>query len=196
MLTILVDRGAVSSDLPDNPDSPQYQALTWIAGDPSYFSYSEDRAVQRYALAVLAYSLKAPEQGGTGRRAQARNMTEWLDYTDECTWFTTSEESSICDSSGMYEIIDIRNYSLEGSLPTDVALLSNSLRKYSILSLRFILRSSWHRSICSDVVLLSLTKVSYLSTGSLNLDGNAIQGQIPTEFGTLSLLGAFFFPFN
>jgi hypothetical protein len=135
MVSILEDRGAVTPDLLEDSNSPQNQALMWISADPKYFDYGDERAVQRYALAVLAHSLTLPSLVGAGRRAQEGDMTQWLDYTDECTWFTSSEDFPICDSFGNYEIIDIRNFNLEGFLPPEVALLSNSLRKYLPLSL-------------------------------------------------------------
>jgi hypothetical protein len=134
MLSILVDRGGVSADLVDSPESPQYQALTWLSADPNYDDYSENRAIQRWALAVFAHSLRPPLQEGAGRRAQRSTLPGWLAYSDECTWFTTSEEGPICDSFGMYETIDVRNLNLIGSLPSELALLSNSLRKYPFWS--------------------------------------------------------------
>lgn len=130
MLTILVDRGALSSDVVDSPDSPQHQALTWLSGDPSYAEYDEDRAIQRWVLATMALSLESLSTAGTGRRTQTGTIPGWLEYTDECTWFTSSD-GPICNPSGLYETIDVQDMNLEGFLPTELALLSNSLRKFS-----------------------------------------------------------------
>jgi hypothetical protein len=130
MLSVLVDRGAVSVDVADSPDSPQYQALTWLSQDPSYSEYGEDRAVQRWALAVVALTVAPPSMGGPGRRAQMGILPGWMEYSDECTWYTAGDVP-ICNSMGMYESIDMHDLFLKGSVPRELALMSNSLRKFS-----------------------------------------------------------------
>lgn len=145
MVTLLVDQGALSPDVVDSPESPQYQALEWLSLDPNFYDYSEERATQRYVLAVMATSLQPV---GAGRRRL--ELGGWMDYTDECTWFSSSS-SAVCNDAGLYRTIDIQDIELDGELPAEIALLSNSLT-------------------------------------SINMDRNNLQGQIPAEFGDLSLL--------
>lgn len=125
VLDLLISRKAVSSEeeVKNTPDSPQYRATSWIYLDPSYNNYSEDRIVQRWALAVFAFSWT-----GFGEEL----LQGWLTYTDECDWFTSSASISPCDAAGMYERIDIEDETLGGNLPSELSLLSDSLSKYQI----------------------------------------------------------------
>jgi hypothetical protein len=129
MLPILGSQG-VSLDFVDSPTSPQFQALVWLSLDPSFNLYSEERAVQRWVLAVLAFSL-APTTGASGRRLA---LSGWLTYTDECTWFSSTSGRSVCDTDGMYQIIDLQDMGLTGELPPELSLLSNSLSKFVVSS--------------------------------------------------------------
>lgn len=141
-LTLLVGRGAVSdeNDVEQNPESPQFYATTWLSQDPNYIQYAEDeeRLVQRWTLAVLALSLDATAvvdlQDGVVE-SDTRLPQGWLTYTDECTWFTSSTNSnaSPCDNDGNYQSIDLADQMLGGTLPTELALLSN-LSKYSTVN--------------------------------------------------------------
>lgn len=123
MITILDSRG-VSTAFQDSETSPQFQGLQWLSNDPSYTSFSEERAVQRWVLAVLAYSLE-PTTLGAGRRNL--EIAGWLAYTDECTWFSSTTGIAVCDTNGLYQNIDIQDMNLGGFLPSELGLLSNSL---------------------------------------------------------------------
>lgn len=139
-LTLLVDRDAVANekDLECNPESPQFYATAWLSQDPNYDRYTEDRLVQRWALGVLALSLDATAafelQDGvlvdSVVGSDSRLPQGWLTYKDECTWFTssTNNNASPCDKDGNYESIDLPDQMLGGTLPTELALLSNSLQ--------------------------------------------------------------------
>ena len=124
----LIDRGAILSDDIAN-DSPEYYATAWLSQDPNYSEYTEDRLVQRWSLAMIAQSLDASED--SLRRLQSGKGSDllpgWMTYTDECTWFS---KASPCDKDGMYERIDLKHMMLGGTVPSELALLSNSLRKY------------------------------------------------------------------
>lgn len=153
---LLISRGAGTNikEIKNNPNSSQYRATVWLARDPAYYDYSDDRIIQRWALAVFAFSwdssssqLALPQQ----RQRRVEDLPQgWLTYTDECTWFTSSPIDP-CDESGMYRRIDIQDLMLGGFLPSELSLLSNSLK---------------------HVVL----------------DGNILEGNIPTELSNLSNL--------
>jgi hypothetical protein len=55
---------------------------------------------------------------------------------DECTWFTHEtnvETRPVCDENGAYSIIRLEKNNLEGTLPLELALLSDSLCKFKAL---------------------------------------------------------------
>lgn len=133
-MNLLIERGALSSKDEMNPDSPQYYATEWVSQDPSFYGYSQDRVMQRWTLALLAKSLDSTmgvENPLQRRKMKKKNrsglLQEWLSYTDECTWFTSSKKQSPCDKDGKYQVIDLHDMSLGGTLPSELAMLSDSL---------------------------------------------------------------------
>uniref|UniRef100_A0A448ZEA8 Leucine-rich repeat-containing N-terminal plant-type domain-containing protein n=1 Tax=Pseudo-nitzschia multistriata TaxID=183589 RepID=A0A448ZEA8_9STRA len=127
LLDLLQVRGGIRNAraVTKAPESIQYEATRWLSEDPAYGSYSEDRLVQRWTLAVLSQSLDGVGDGSP-------SLAGWKTYTDECTWFSSStknngKKESPCDQQGIYETIDIRDQVLGGTLPTELALLSSSL---------------------------------------------------------------------
>jgi len=51
----------------------------------------------------------------------------WLSNTDECGWFNDAE-GSFCRSGAVLEL-DFHSNNLDGTLPDEIALLSNSGKK-------------------------------------------------------------------
>mmetsp|Transcript_2848 Transcript_2848/g.7827 ORF Transcript_2848/g.7827 Transcript_2848/m.7827 type:complete len:763 (+) Transcript_2848:120-2408(+) len=139
-MDLLLERGALSSenDLMMNLDSPQYYATAWISQDPNFYGYTQDRLVQRWTLAIIAKSLDSTigvENPLKHRKLQNEKsdfLRGWLSYTDECTWFSSSAEPSPCDQDGMYQIVDLHDMSLLGTLPSELAMLSNSLQHLNL----------------------------------------------------------------
>lgn len=125
LYSLLLDRQAVTEEIEDNTSSPQYQAMVWLSEDPNFYNYLEPRMIQRWAMAVLAYSMDATGSQDRGRRSL---MEGWLLYTNECTWFTSADQA-VCDTAGNFERLSIQELQLGGNLPSEIALLSNSLRK-------------------------------------------------------------------
>jgi hypothetical protein len=105
--------------LGENSSTPQYQALQWILFDLTRQSLSDDRIIQRWVLAVLFYSTSGSDWFDSDL---------WLSDLDECDWLTTSD-SDICDEGGRITQIDLRDNNLEGTVPEELALLSDSLGK-------------------------------------------------------------------
>jgi hypothetical protein len=156
--------------------SAQLRAVDWLSQDPDYFTYSVERIVQRWAMAVVYYSLGAemwtiPE---SRRSLQAPAVFSW---EHECQWFSTKNKD-ICD--GDYRIIGIHldNKGLTGTIPAEVALLQDSLGKHwqCVNMNRFRGRNESYSFVIDTVEQI------YLSS-------NAITGVLPTELGELTNLG-------
>jgi hypothetical protein len=101
-------------------ESPQHRAFEWVTSDPGYFGYSPERIIQRWVLSVFAL--------GFSTRPSILDDS-WMGDLDECTWYPSQPES-VCNANGLYERIDVRDASLFGTLPSELALLSNSLSKF------------------------------------------------------------------
>ena len=129
----------------DNVNTPHYQAFEWLANDPEYFTYGEARVIQRWVLAVFFLGVT---DGDAGARKHMRHrkteetffdinffrpasvLTNWMTYSDECTWYS-SRPNFVCTSDGLVRSIDVRNGNLVGTLPSELSLLADSLRKIS-----------------------------------------------------------------
>ena len=110
--------------------SSQFLAMEWLSHDPEYFTYSVERIVQRWTLAVLAYSLGADMLPLSQRSLQAPSAL--LSYEHECQWFssvTTGEE--VCDTTERMIGIYLDNHGLAGTIPPEIGLLQDSIGKYS-----------------------------------------------------------------
>jgi len=175
-LDILISRGVVTTaeEIVMNPNTPQYRATVWLSQDPAYYYYSEDRVIQRWVLAVFAYSWVASSHLETQQRQRRLDGLPqgWLTYTDECTWFTSSIEIAPCDENGMYRRIDIQDMMLGGYLPSELSLLSNSL-KHIVLDGNGL----------EGNIPIELSSLSYLE--SLRLRRNNLTGPINIDFGLI-----------
>jgi hypothetical protein len=103
----------------------QRRAMQWITDDPDYFSYSEDRIIQRWALAVFSLEVS------TSRRNRRLNAAfeDWMEYNDECDWFISSNNGvGTCDDAGVFKYLILRDVDLDGTIPSELFLL-NQLRK-------------------------------------------------------------------
>jgi hypothetical protein len=158
--SVSFDGGAALSD----PLSPQYKALTWLDGNEHLMEYSTRKAIQRYVLAVFYYS--ASGEGWT-------ESDGWLTDEDECTWFSHSN-SSLCDESGAFLRLRLEDNNLVGSLPSELALLSDSL-----LHLRFK-DDMLTGTLATELGLL--TNVEFFQFYNTDL-----RGTIPTELGRLKM---------
>jgi hypothetical protein len=107
------------------PDSPQSRAFTWLADNANLDDYPDWKRIQRYVLAVFYYSTNGDKW---------RENDGWLSDDDECTsWFIqeTSEEYPACRQSGSFAHITLKKNQLNGTLPAELALLSEGLCKCS-----------------------------------------------------------------
>jgi hypothetical protein len=109
-----------------NASSPQSQALEWLQQGINNTIEENWRLIQRYVLAVLYYS--------TSGDTWLENAN-WLSETSECTWYTDALDP-ICDENGRFLRIVLLGNNLQGTVPNELALLSDSLCKYILFLMR------------------------------------------------------------
>jgi hypothetical protein len=108
-------------------DSSQARAFEWLVNDPDYFSYSANRIIQRWALAVFKLEITA----ASNRRLQSV-VDGTMQYTDECTWFEENfDDEDACDSDGNIEYLYFKDLGLVGTIPSELFLLSKLGRLYA-----------------------------------------------------------------
>lgn len=103
---------------PDNGEalmdtgSPQHMAYIWLSGNQDIEKYTEERIIQRYAMAVLYVS--------TDGNNWVQN-SGWLSDTNECTWF--AKGGNICGRGNEVRRIEINYNDLDGTIPAELMLL-------------------------------------------------------------------------
>ncbi|CAB9515755.1 LRR receptor-like serine threonine-protein kinase [Seminavis robusta] len=173
-----------------DPSSPQAMAYDWVLNDPNRTFYPHWKMLQRFALAVFYFST-----GGDNWNLQEH----WLSYDlDECSWYfknlvggeqdsflhegsiETSSElqflDSACNAEGQYTYFVFTENNLEGTLPPELSLLSNSLKYLEVGS-----NENLYGVVPSEIALLTNLEKFYVNR-------NSHSGQIPTELGQLSNL--------
>jgi hypothetical protein len=164
---------------PDAESLPQVQAVKWLSADPNLDGYTEQQIIQRYAMATFFYS--------TGGQDWIENEG-WLSDENECLWYTSASEFRVpCDDSGNLVYLELRNNGFSGTLPAELALLSNSLTRLELSAGGNGEGGSDSRlggSFPSELGLLTL--LEYVS-----INNHEISGALPTQIGLLSLLTVF-----
>jgi hypothetical protein len=133
LITLLSARGdSFILESFEDRDGPQYLSFQWVTSDPNYWDYGPDRVIQRYVLGVLGLALRDAPQNRALQEPEiigssAAVLSTWLQYTDECTWYSSS--NTFCNNQGLVSNLEIRNMDLVGTLPMELSLLSNSLGK-------------------------------------------------------------------
>jgi hypothetical protein len=97
-----------------DPASPQARALTWLQEDPQFNEFAAYRLLQRYALAVLYYSTNGDSW---------ENRTGWLSNDSECSWYNDNKD--MCDESFRLHTFWLGANDLEGTIPTELELLTD-----------------------------------------------------------------------
>ena len=134
--------------------SPQSLALNWILyGDSRKLSVLDDTLVQRYALAVIYYSL-----GGAGWPF----ASSWLTDSGECRY-----PGVACNEFGFVTTIAMVGSNLKGTLPQEIGLLDE---------LAFLDLSD---NKINGVIPVQLAELDSLQ--SLLLQNNALVGNIPSQ---------------
>ena len=164
--------GRVSSDngtAIQSIGSPQSLAFEWLVSDQTTNSsvYSDERIIQRYALATLYYSTDG---------SNWLDNAGWLSKENECTWHTLVSIEN-CDSEGMYTSVDLSANDLTGVVPNEVALLSRlATLKLSGGPSRFV----------GGIIPSALGTLTGLKV--LDFQENIFFGSIPSELGSLGML--------
>jgi len=100
----------------NTPSTPQHQALIWLSGNVNYPYFSNEAKIQRYSLATFYFSTD-------GDKWNANNG--WLSDADECSEWA----NVVCTSRGSVSELALSNNELEGTIPEELAMLSDSLGK-------------------------------------------------------------------
>ncbi|KAL3934512.1 MAG: hypothetical protein SGBAC_009790 [Bacillariaceae sp.] len=163
-------------------NSKQREAFEWLIRDPEFYTYSERQLMQRYVLALFALEMTVPNPGRQrnlrgndihGERNLNWNSLEtWLQYTDECTWFTSYYFDRVgCDRNGTWKRLVLYNLDLQGTIPSELALLTRM--ETLVLSNHTI----------SGTIPRELSNLPMLK--KLDLSGNRLNGRIPVQFSRL-----------
>lgn len=138
-------------------NSPQYRAYLWLAGR-DLTSLSDAAKIQRYAVAVIFYSLG-------GEQWNVADRQNWLEVDDECAW---TYGTAPCDVNGVMTALDLGFYDFQGSIPLEIGHLSE---------LREVNLSGKNGTALAGILPLELTQLSHLE--SFVAPNNQIQGPIP-----------------
>jgi Leucine-rich repeat (LRR) protein len=176
LMDLLVAKSLDGGKTLQNLTSAQYQSYLWLANNSNLETYSEQVLVQRYVLATFFYST----MGG-----QWTFKNGWLSDETECNWFSTTSNSMfpVCDANGTFVDLDLKYNNLDGTLPSELALLSNGLSRMNLSY------NSLKGSIPTELGLL--TGINTITMGSNNFTGS-----IPTEIGSWSQIESLDFGFN
>lgn len=106
-------------------DSPQSRALDWLASSENLQEYPDWKRIQRYVLATLYFSTNADDWF---------KNDGWLSEEDECKWYSQAGEAysfplEACTENGTYAVITLKKNNMIGTVPSEVAILSDSLSK-------------------------------------------------------------------
>jgi hypothetical protein len=148
--------------------SAQYKAYLWLLENSFLHLYSDGRLLQRFALATFFYSTH-----GEGWFLR----TDWLSDTDECSWYSRSPRAP-CDQFGSFQSLELDYNNLNGRVPPELGLLSNSLE-------RVLLRGG-PSSFTSGTLP---TELGYLTKMTLfHIRENHFSGSLPAQLGQWTAL--------
>lgn len=164
------DKGASLGD----PLSPQSAAARWLSENAYLDNYTDARKLQRYALATLYYSTHGEDWTSKQNWLSDSNECEdWLDQEDP----TEGGEMKLsCDKSDSITVLTFKKGNLKGSIPEEIALLSNSLSELTLEDI----------DLSGSTLPTTLGLMSKLTT--LELRKNSITNSIPSSFGLLTSL--------
>lgn len=175
----------------EDPVSPQSLALEWLVSGHQYHqlaNLTDDRILQRFALASLYYSTN-----GKGWRWARYWLSNHNADVGECDWFSyyeiidSNDPTPICDDAGRIERLALNENIMIGTLPKEVALLTQ-LKEISLIADGFYI-TEYNKK---DKVLSGSIPVEWMMSltnlRTLDLTRNAISGPIPSEIGLMSNL--------
>ena len=152
----------------NNVNSSQRKALDWLSQNPNLDNQSNQTRLERYAMATFYYSTNGDDW---------RNNNNWLsDTIDICQWYTTSSVP-VCDGNGNFQILELDNNNLNGTLISDLSLIT------TLQTLR--IQSSGTKVLTGSLpsrlgMLSDMTQVI--------LTGNTLNGNIPVSYSNWAQL--------
>jgi hypothetical protein len=168
--TLLDLLSSVSSDGGEalqTPSTSQNRAFNWLAANTDLGIYTNERIIQRYALATLYFSTNGDRW---------MNNARWLDNGHECSWWPSNASIEICADTGVVVDLYLALNSLSGTIPPEIGLLSSVADLYLDVN-------NLKGTIPSEIGLLS-------DLGSWQFVGNSLEGRIPSEIGQLKHLSS------
>ena len=183
-----------TADALSDPSTPQYQALQWVTDrkiEDTVAVYTDARVLQQYSLATLYYS--------TNGESAWNRSDGWLSTTTECEWYGVecSQEEGGSEDSGLVVGLNLTDNGLDGTLPSDLVLLSASLTVVDLSNnnlpgttpseigeltlLNGLFLSEIHvADIILPTTISGLTKLLHM-----NLSLNSPSSLIPSEIGNM-----------
>jgi len=164
----------------EDPNSYQSKAAKWVEQTAILGEHTPQRLVQRYVLACLYYATNGvsnyitDDLFGVDVAPAWIDETGWLEADDECTWYRIS-----CDDEGRVAAIELYQNRLMGSLPSELALIKDSLQVIDLY------QNPIHNSGDEGNLWFGeLTELTKFFFGRTYFDYNGI----PTVFGSLTKL--------
>jgi Leucine-rich repeat (LRR) protein len=161
----------------DDPDSPQSWAMDWMLQDPWWdtYTYSQERARQRFGLATLYYATAYSVSNGWIISDEA-SLQGFLSYEiHECEWLPT--ERLQCNDQFQLTFLNLDGLRLRGTVPGDVfeLMAPNSLEHLAL----------GHNEIRGTLA----TQVGMLhKLTHLDITQTQVTGPVPSEIGTCQAL--------
>ncbi|CAB9500677.1 unknown protein [Seminavis robusta] len=165
----------VTTGILEHRDSPFYHANQWVMKDPNFSTYSKERNLQRFYLAMMFY---------------ATNGDSWLDYENwlsyevsECNWFTKSSfatsskyyEANVCEDNTVINL-SLSSNNLTGTFPIWYTYFIPSLK---ILDLSY---NSIVGALPQSLPLQGTSELGQLShLKKLDLTDTPVTGKVPVE---------------
>ena len=108
--------------------SSQYEAYQWLIKDPNFWTYDQEKMIQRWVMAMLSFEWTAT---GGDLEMETRSilgedpLETWGEYTDECDWWNSYNLNEIpCSEAGIVKRIVLINIGLQGTIPSEISMLT------------------------------------------------------------------------
>jgi hypothetical protein len=153
-----------------NPLSPQYLAFQWLSNNGNLNYFSDEKKMQRFVLATFYFSTNGDHW---------KKKDSWLTEEDECNWYSSNIYRSQCNELGYYRNLELNVNGLSGTIPSELALLSDSLILIDLMQDEDASDQVITGQMPSELGALTLLE-------SISLGENELSGRIPSEIGNWS----------